>query len=101
MRNHPLMSYRSVPNWPPVWVWTAGKENKQPEGEVGILKNVLLASVKPSSKCYLIIEHDGESYIGCLLFGDSSFCHLVYRLLENYCGASLQHIGGIEVNYPV
>jgi len=98
LRNHPLMSYRSVRNWPPLWVWTAGKENKQPEGEVGILKNVMLVGTEPMNKCYLIIEHDGEQYIGRLLFGDSSFCRMVYRVLDDHCGASLQQIGGIDVS---
>ena len=101
LRNHPLMSYGSVPNWPPAWVWTGGKQNKLHQGEIGILKNVMLAAVEPINKCYLIIEHDGESYIGCLSFADSSFCHRVYRLLERHCGASLKHIGGIDVHYPV
>jgi hypothetical protein len=36
-----------------------------------------------------------------LLFGDSSFCRQVYRMLDDHCGASLQHIGGIDVNYSV
>ena len=49
----------------------------------------------------MTIEHDGEQYVGCLLFGDSSFCRRIYGVLEGHCGASLQHIGGIDVNYAV
>jgi hypothetical protein len=101
LRSHPLMSYQSNRNWPPLWVWTGGTQNKQAEGEVGTLKSVMLVGTEPINKCYLIIEHDGEQYVGCLLFGDSSFCRQVYRMLDDHCGASLQHIGGIDVNYSV
>jgi len=88
-------------NWPPLWVWTAGTESKHAEGEVGTLKSVMLVGTEPINKCYLIIEYDGEQYIGCLLFGDSSFCRRIYGVLENHCGASLQRIGGIDVNYTI
>jgi len=101
LRSHPLMSYQSIRNWPPLWIWTGGTQNKQAEGEVGILKSVVLVGTEPFNKCYLIIEHDGEQYVGCLLFGNSSFCRQVYRVLDDNCGVSLQHIGGIEVNYSV
>jgi hypothetical protein len=101
LRSHPLMSYQSIRNWPPLWIWTGGTQNKQAEGEVGILKSVVLVGTEPFNKCYLIIEHDGEQYVGCLLFGNSSFCRQVYRVLDENCGVSLQHIGGIDVNYSV
>jgi|APPan5920702752_1055751.scaffolds.fasta_scaffold29955_2 hypothetical protein len=101
LRSHPLMSYQSIRNWPPLWIWTGGTQNKQAEGEVGILKSVVLVGTEPFNKCYLIIEHDGEQYVGCLLFGNSSFCRQVYRVLDDNCGVSLQHIGGIDVNYSV
>ena len=26
LRNHPRMSYRKVPSWPPSWVWISGSE---------------------------------------------------------------------------
>jgi hypothetical protein len=101
LRSHPLMSYQSIRNWPPLWIWTGGTQNKQAEGEVGILKSVVLVGTEPFNKCYLIIEHDGEQYVGCLLFGNSSFCRQVYRVLDDNCGVSLQRIGGIDVNYSV
>jgi hypothetical protein len=61
LRNHPLMSYHGVSSWPPVWTWTGGLANKDPEGEIGI---------QPTDRCYLYIEHEGASYVGCLLFDD-------------------------------
>jgi hypothetical protein len=41
LRDHPLMSYRGVPRWPPAWLWRGGNETINPKGEVGILKDVI------------------------------------------------------------
>src|SRR5262245_42213041 len=43
LRNHPLMCYQGIPNWPPVWSWTRDGEN--PKGEVSILKTVKLSTI--------------------------------------------------------
>ena len=36
LRDHPLMSYQGIVNWPPTWVWLDGPEEQQPKGELGI-----------------------------------------------------------------
>jgi hypothetical protein len=36
LRDHPLMFYKGVSNWPPAGVWIDGPEDKHPKGEVGI-----------------------------------------------------------------
>ena len=36
LRDHQLMCYRPIPNWPPVWI--CGAVNKRVTGEVGVLK---------------------------------------------------------------
>jgi hypothetical protein len=48
LRDHPLMSRKGVPNWPPVWTWMRGKKDKYPKGEVGILKAVLPPKIMPA-----------------------------------------------------
>jgi hypothetical protein len=53
LRNHPLMSRYGLPNWPPVWTWVDGLENKFPKGEVGTLKGVGLSGIQPPDRCYL------------------------------------------------
>jgi hypothetical protein len=40
LRNHPLMRYRGIASWPPVWTWIGGGEKKRPRGEIGILRSV-------------------------------------------------------------
>lgn len=99
LRHHPLMSFHSMANWPPVWAWTSGLENKRPRGEVGILKDVSLTKLKPAKQCYLYIDHEGSSYIGCLLFDDPAFCSQIVELLEGYCNRSIAEIGSIDLSY--
>src|SRR5215510_11625148 len=84
LREHPLMSRHNVCNWPPIWAWTSGSENKRPRGEIGIFKGVSLSKIKPADRCYLYIDHEGSSYIGCLLFDDPAFCSQIVELLDGY-----------------
>jgi hypothetical protein len=72
LRDHPLMMYKSNRSWPPAWLWRGGDENTHPEGEVGILKNVIPSYVDPYDRCFLIIEHLGAEYIGALLLNDTA-----------------------------
>jgi hypothetical protein len=81
LRDHPLRSRHGVPSWPPVWTWVNGPkldgpENKFPKGEVGTLIWVGLTALQPADRCYLYIDHEGSSYLGCLLFDDDKFCRL-------------------------
>jgi hypothetical protein len=64
LRDHPLMSRYGVRNWPPVWTWVDGSEDKSPKGEVGILIWASLTGVQPPDKCYLLMNHEGSSYMG-------------------------------------
>jgi hypothetical protein len=102
LRDHPLMSFKGVSNWPPTWVWTDGLENKRPpRGDVGILKAVALSNIQPANRCFLCIEHEGSSYIGCLLFDDHAFCSQINKLLQDYCNRPISEIGSIELAYTL
>ena len=56
LRDHPSMSYRGMPNWPPTWTWLDGPEDKHPKGEVGNLRSVLLPKTDRANKCFLTID---------------------------------------------
>jgi hypothetical protein len=99
LRHHPLMSFRGMHNWPPIWAWTSGLENKRPRGEIGILKDVSLTKIKPANRCYLYIDHEGSSYIGCLLFDDPAFCRHIAEVLHFYCNRRIADIGSIDLSY--
>jgi len=97
LREHPLMSCYGVPNWPPVWSWVDGPENKFPRGEVGILKWVGLTGIEPTDRCYLYIDHEGSRYLGCLLFDDHAFCRYLAKLLDGYCNRPITEIGSLDL----
>jgi hypothetical protein len=98
LRDHPLMSYRGLSNWPPTWTWIDGPENSRPRGEIGVLRSVVLSHVQPPTRCFLYIEHEKSSYIGCLLFDDQNFCRQMVKLLEGYCNRSIAEIGSLDVS---
>jgi hypothetical protein len=74
LRNHPLLTYRNNRKWPPVWLYCGGLDDTHPRGEVGILKTVYLSVVKPSTGCYLIMEHAGAEYMGAIYVSDAALC---------------------------
>jgi hypothetical protein len=45
LRDHPLMSFKGMSSWPPVWTWIDGHEKKSARGEIGILKEVTLSKI--------------------------------------------------------
>ena len=101
LRNHPLMSYKGIPNWPPVWVRT-DKLNERVTGEIGTLVEVRRStSQSPPYECFLVVEHNDATYIGCLLFHDRSFCGQIFNLLQNYYGYSIQSIGSLDLSHTL
>jgi hypothetical protein len=87
LRDDPLMSYRGLSNWPPVWTRIRGGENKHPNGEVGILREVLWSTIqlRPRDSFFLGVEYGGTVYMGCLLFDRrllSGVAALTTRLLR-------------------
>jgi len=101
LRDHPFFRYRTVPSWPPVWTWTGGLEKNRPQGEIGILRRVELSNVLPADRCFIYIEHEGSSYIGCLLFDDEAFCRHMVKLLEGYLNRPIAEIGSLDLSYTL
>jgi hypothetical protein len=98
LRYHPLMSYHGLNNWPPVWTWRGGQEDIRPKGEIGVLRDVFLSRVEPNLRLFLIMEHEKEEYMGCLLFNDWTFCGQIYELLKAHCGSSIAEIGTLDAS---
>lgn len=101
LRNHPLMSYRGIPNWPPTWVWIDGPEEKSPKGELGILKSVLSSKIQRADRCFLLIFYEDSSYLGCLLFDDEVFCCEIMKLLQAHCNRPIAEIGALDVTHTL
>jgi hypothetical protein len=41
MREHPLMSYGEIPNWPPPWSLPTEAGKITANGEIGVLKHLM------------------------------------------------------------
>ena len=96
-KDHPLMSYRGVRNWPPVWTLRKNGSVKTLMGEVGVLKYVH-SNTEMSNKCFLVIDFQHEAYIGSLIFKDHSFCDQITRLLRDHIGRSIKDIGDLDLS---
>ena len=101
LRNHPLLNHRGVRSWPPAWTWVAGLENKHPRGEIGILTDVVPSQIEPINRCFLYVDIDGESYIGCLLIDDNAFCRGIVELLRANRNLPIEDIGSLDVTFTL
>jgi hypothetical protein len=97
LRAHPLMSYRNLPNWPPTWVWLYGRKNLYPRGEFGVLQEVRQPDIGAPNRLFLVINHLGSTYMGCLLFDDHGFCRGIYKLLADHRSEAIADIGRLDV----
>jgi len=101
LRSHPGMTYRGICNWPPVWTQPRrGEPAKTLRGEVGVLSYVY-ANENVSNKCYLVIRHDNEPYIGALIFSDLTVCQQITRVLRAQVGRTIQEIGDVDLSHTL
>jgi hypothetical protein len=98
LRDHPLMSYRGVKNWPPIWTRTRDENLKTVRGEVGVLTYVY-SNPRMSSKCFLVIDHEGETYVGALIFDTHALCKQVTDLLWAHMNRPIKEIGDLDLSY--
>jgi hypothetical protein len=95
-RDHPLLKYQSVQNWPPVWTRGTKPIVKTVKGEVGVLKEVQCDS-GTSNKCFLVIDYQFQSYMGCITCPTRSFCTQLTHFLRGHIGRSIKDIGDLRV----
>jgi hypothetical protein len=98
LRDHPLMSYHGIRNWPPTWTWIDGPKDKHPKGEIGILRMVLLSKTMPADRCVLLIRYEQSCYLGPLLFDNQTFCCQITSLLQHYCNRPISEIGDLDLS---
>jgi hypothetical protein len=97
LRDHPWMNHRTIKTWPPVWVWIGGSKDKKPKGEVGTLKDVRRYEAN-TNRCFLVIEHEQELYVGCIHLENRLLCDELYELLTKEIGQSLASIGALDID---
>jgi len=94
LRQHPLISYKGSPVWPPIWVGVG--RGKRPHGEVGRLTEARCYPTKPG-RIYLVISHHAAQYTGCLLLDDALFCEQLCNFLQGCCGMPIEEIGSLDL----
>ena len=99
LREHPLFMYRGMVNWPPFWRWIGGGNDKRPRGEVGTLRRVEKSKVLPANRCFLYIDYEDASYIGCLLCSDHVFCSQIVRILQANLNKTIAEIGSLDISH--
>ena len=92
------MSYRGVSNWPPVWTQTGKDSVITVTGEVGVLIYVH-SNPLMSSKCFLVVDHGGETYVGTLIFENRAFCKQVADILQGHLKRSVRDIGDLDLSH--
>ncbi len=100
LRDHPLMNYRGISNWPPRWHALDDGVAPPAAGETGVLTEVVAyhSSSHQSAQLFLFMEHHGHHYVAAILFSDDTFCRQVGMLLKNHYGRTLADIGGLDVS---
>ena len=100
LRSHPLMSYDSFSNWPPVWTRRNGSDASKNvlRGEIGVLAQVLPSRTEPDARVFLVVDFKENAYMGILLFKDTAFCRYVTGVLQNHLGKSIKEIGDLELS---
>jgi hypothetical protein len=101
LRYHPLISYRGLPSWPPAWTPANPKSHlKVLRGEIGRLEYVL-PNKTSHNRCFLIIEHEGHPYVGCLFIDDAIFCAQIMTIIQNQAGLTIKEIGDLDLSYTL
>ena len=91
------MTYRGLKNWPPAWAQATKDRATTVAGEVGVLQYVH-SNPQVSGKCYLIMDYDGETYVGTLVFESHAFCKQMGDLLKRHLKKPIKEIGDLELS---
>ena len=74
---------------------------KTVRGGLGTLAYVHSNALSTSPSCYIVIDYEGEMYVGTLLFGDSVFCNQIRDLLKLQLNRPIKEIGDLDLLYTL
>ena len=97
LRDHRMMSHRGVKNWPPVWTRLGTMSSKSSEGKL-VFFSILFSIPKCPVGAFVVIEHEGKTYVGTLLFQDRAFCKQVSDLLHRHVKRTIKEIGNLDLS---
>lgn len=93
LRDHAL-----IRNWPPIWNNFTNPVTNRLRREIGVLRKVRFRNAD-SKKCFLLIEHQGEFFMGALMFHDGRFGQQIAELLQGQLGHSITEIGNLDLSH--
>jgi len=96
LRDHPLMNYQGVKNWPPIWTCARNGGIATVKGEVGVLTYVH-ANARLSSRLSLVMDYEAETYVGTLIFASQAFCKQVSDVLRLHLNRPIKDIGDLDL----
>ena len=80
-------------------LYAVRKKSTPDEREIGILKEITISNIQPADRCFLHIEHEGSTYIGCLLVEDPAFCGQIVTLLQGYLNRPVAEVGSLDISH--
>jgi hypothetical protein len=95
LKDHPLMKYHNVPNWPPSYLTPDYRQDVI--GEFGILRAVTLDARMPN-RCFLMVEMDGLAYVSWVKFDNSAFRARFVNTINVHLNRPMKEIGELEVS---
>ena len=98
LRNHPMMSYKGRPSWPPQWTWMAGGDKTElAAGEVGTLEQAQPSRVLGDTLFLTISTPRDNRFTGQLKFDDEHFASRILSVLHSRIGHPIKDIAEIEI----
>ena len=94
LKDHPLMRYRGVPNWPPTYLTQDYRQELL--DEFGILRDVTMDAKVPS-RCFLTVEMNGLGYVSALHFDNFLFRSRFVDVLNGHLNKPVKTLGDLEI----
>src|SRR5689334_19271796 len=69
-------------------------------GELGVLLKAYTTD-KLSKTCYLVMEHESETYIGALLLENAVLCQHLCSVFQRNIGRTISEIGSLDLAYTL
>ena len=66
-----------------------------------MLREVIPSQIDPRTRIFLVMEFEGNSYMGTLLFGDAAFGWHITEVLRGQLGKLMKEIGDLELSYTL
>lgn len=90
------MVLQGLRSWPPIWTNRNMDRPKLLRGEIGTLIDTYTVWGDPC--CFLVIEHESDTYVGAVLLEDAAFSRRVCELLKQKVGQSISQIGDLDMS---